>query len=156
MACFPFRSFQSLLTVQEQRAALKNVATQLEPRGGLVLDIFAPDVQHLGDPRDAVVPFQVRDVPQPDGTKLVIWGQNLWDPVAQINATRLIIEELDPAGLVTARTYRDFDLRYTFRYEMEHLLELSGFTLEAVHGDFDGGEVTDASEDLVFVARKAG
>jgi hypothetical protein len=37
---------------------------------------------------------------------------------------------------------------------MEHLLELSGFTLEAVYGDFDGGDVTEESDDLVWVARK--
>ena len=53
------------------------------------------------------------------------------------------------------RHYRDFDLRYTFRYEMQHLLELSGFAVEAVYGDFDYGEVTVESDDLVWVARKS-
>jgi hypothetical protein len=37
---------------------------------------------------------------------------------------------------------------------MEHLLELSGFTLEAVYGDFEGGEVSEDSDDLVWTARK--
>ena len=156
LVCFPFRSFQSLLTVEEQRLALNNVYSQLKPGGALVLDLFLPDFEQLADPHDAVVPFHVRDVPQDDGGQIVIYGQNVWEPVSQVNSTRLIIEELDPAGLMLARHYRDFDLRYTFRYEMEHLLELSGFELDATYGDFDGGEVTDATEDLVFVARKPG
>ena len=109
----------------------------------------------LGDPRDEAVPFHVRDVEQDDGTTIVIWGQNLWDPLSQVNSARLIIEGLDPSGRMLYRLYRDFDLRYTFRYEMEHLLELSGFEVEAVYGDFDGNEITEQSDDLIFIARKA-
>ena len=36
---------------------------------------------------------------------------------------------------------------------MAYLLELSGFSVEAVHGDFDGGPVTEDTEDLVWVAK---
>jgi SAM-dependent methyltransferase len=154
MVCFPFRSFQSMLTVEEQREALENAAAHLRDDGVLVLDLFVPEMDQLGNPHDEAVPFHVRDVDQPDGGTIVVWGQNMWDPLAQVNSARLIIEELDPSGLMLYRLYRDFDLRYTFRYEMEHLLELSGFEVEAVYGDFDGGEVTEQSDDMVFVARK--
>ena len=154
LVVLPFRSFQSMLTVEEQMAALETVAAHL-PRGGtLALDMFQPDVGQLGAERDEAVPFHLRDVKQPDGGTVVVWGQNGWDAVEQVNSARLIIEELDPKGVVVRRLYRDFDLRYTFRYEMEHLLELCGFTVESVCGDFDGGPVTEASDDLVWVARK--
>jgi SAM-dependent methyltransferase len=155
MVCFPFRSFQSMLTVEEQREALENAAAHLRPDGLLVLDLFAPEMDQLGNAHDEAVPFHVRDVDQDDGGTIVVWGQNLWDPMSQVNSARLIIEGLDPTGLMLYRIYRDFDLRYTFRYEMEHLLELSGFDVEAVYGDFDGGEVTEQSDDIIFIARKA-
>ena len=155
MACFPFRSFQSMLTVEDQREALENAAAHLRTDGLLVLDLFAPEMDQLGNTRDEAVPFHVRDVDQHDGGTVVIWGQNLWDAVSQVNSARLIIEALDGSGLMLSRLYRDFDLRYTFRYEMEHLLELSGFEIESVYGDFDGGEVTEESDDIVFIARKA-
>ncbi len=154
LVCFPFRSFQSMLEVEDQREALENAAAQLREGGLLALDTFAPDMEQLGDRRDEAIPFHIRDVEQPNGGNIVVWGQNLWDGLSQVNSARLIVEELDANGLSVARHFRDFDLRYTFRYEMEHLLELSGFTLEAVYGDFDGGEVTEQSDDLVWIARK--
>jgi SAM-dependent methyltransferase len=156
LVCFPFRSFQCMLDVEDQRAALESAAALLRDDGLLALDLFAPDMEQLGDHRDEALPFHVRDVDQPDGGMVVVWGQNLWDNVSQINSARLIIEEVDAAGLMQRRLYRDFDLRYVFRYEMQHLLELSGFRVEAVYGDFEGGPVTESSEDLVWLARKAG
>lgn len=154
MVCFPFRSFQSMLEVGDQREALENAAAQLQAGGMLVLDTFSPDMEQLGNRHDEALPFHIRDVEQADGGNIIVWGQNLWDGISQVNAARLIIEELDTTGRSVARHFRDFDLRYTFRFEMEHLLELSGFTLEAVYGDFDGGDVTEESDDLVWVARK--
>jgi SAM-dependent methyltransferase len=156
MVAFPFRSFQSMLTVEDQREALENASAHLRPGGLLVLDVFAPDLAQLANPRDEAVPFHIRDVNQPDGTAIVVWGQNQWNGVDQVNSARLIIEELSETGEMTRRLYRDFDLRYTFRYEMQHLLELSGFTVEELYGDFDGGPVTEDSDDLVWVARKSG
>ncbi|MEX2431439.1 MAG: class I SAM-dependent methyltransferase [Dehalococcoidia bacterium] len=153
LAAMPFRSFHSMLTVEDQRAALDNAARHLAPGGLLVFDTFNPDIRTLTDSGDGI-PFHVRDVEQPNGGNIVIWGQNSWDGVTQINSARLIIEELDAGGVMQRRLYRDFDQRYTFRYEMEHLLELCGFHVEDIYGDFDGGDVTEDSDDLVWVARR--
>ena len=148
----PFRSFQSMLTTEEQRQALARVRERLAPGGVFAMDTFNPDVNSLvGD--NASLAYHLKDVErQPTGT-IVVWGQNGWDPVTQVNEVRLIIEEVSDEGVVERRFMRDFEQRYTFRYEMEHLLELCGFDLEAVYGDFDGGPVTEGSEDLVWVAR---
>ena len=156
LVIMPFRSFQSMLNVEEQKAALATAAAHLQDGGTLALDVFQPDVAQLGIEHDETVPFHVRDVKQADGGTIVVWGQNGWDGVEQVNSSRLIIEELDPKGVVVRRLYRDFDLRYTFRYEMEHLLELCGFEVDSAAGDFDGGPVTEESDDIVWVAHKAG
>ena len=153
LVLLPFRSFQSMLTVEDQQEALATVAEHLAPGGVLAMDVFVPDVAQLAE--DAAVPFHVRDVEQPEsGHTFVVWGQNGWDAVTQVNSARLIIEELDPGGTMLQRFYREFDLRYTFRYELEHLLRLCGFTPETLYGDFDGGPVTEESEDLVVLARR--
>ena len=155
LVVMPFRSFQSMLTVADQQAALAVVGAHLSLGGLLALDIFAPDIQMLG--ADDATPFHIRDVPQQDtGHTWVVWGQNRWDPLAQVNHARVIIEELDRERAMLRRLYRDFDLRYTFRYEMQHLLERYGFTVESLYGDFDGAPVAADSDDLVWLARKAG
>jgi SAM-dependent methyltransferase len=153
MVVMPFRSFQSMLTVKDQLTTLANIGKHLEPKGEMVLDIVAPDVQLIAvsDP----MPFHVRDVLQPDtGNTFVIWGQNSWDGSTQVNSARLIIDELDPQGEAVRRLYRDFSIRYTFRYEMEHLLHRAGFTPLALYGGFDGEPLEEDSEDQVWIARQ--
>jgi len=101
-------------------------------------------------------PFHVRDVHQPEsGTRLVVYGQNRWDHIEQTNNSRLIIEEVDHQGRMLQRLYRDFVMRYTYRYEMQHLLERSGFEVEALHGDFEGSAFEISSPEMVWVARAA-
>ncbi|MCY4582101.1 MAG: class I SAM-dependent methyltransferase, partial [Chloroflexi bacterium] len=152
LVIMPFRSFQSMLTIEEQRQALARVREGLAPGGLLAMDTFNPDVNSLvGD--NASLAYHLKDVERRPAGTIVVWGQNGWDPVTQVNEVRLIIEEVSDEGVVERRLMRDFEQRYTFRYEMEHLLELCGFDLESLYGDFDGGPVTEDTEDLVWVVR---
>ncbi len=153
LVIMPFRSFQSMLTAEEQRQALARVRERLAPGGVFVMDTFNPDVSSLVNDEQSRLAYHLKDVEREGGGTLVVWGQNGWDPVTQVNEMRLIIEEVSDEGVVERRLLRDVDQRYTFRYEMEHLLELCGFDLEAVYGDFDGGPITGETEDLVWVAR---
>jgi len=45
-------------------------------------------------------------------------------------------------------------MRFTFRYEMQYLLELCGFTVEALYGDFDGRPFRPGGAQI-WVARPA-
>ncbi len=155
LVIMPFRSFQSMLTTEEQRQALTRVRERLAPGGVFAMDTFNPDMSSLVNDETSRLAYHLKDVGRANGGTLVVWGQNGWDPVTQVNDVRLIIEEVSDEGVVERRLIRDFEQRYTFRYEMEHLLELCGFDLEAVYGDFDGAPVTEESEDLVWVARAA-
>ena len=153
LVIMPFRSFQSMLTVEEQRMALAGVREWLAPEGRLAFDTFNPDVRQLADENSASTPVHLQDVARSGGGTIVVWGQNGWDAVSQVNDVRLIIEEVSDEGVVERRLFRDFEQRYTFRYEMEHLLELCGFAIEEPAGDFEGGPVTEDSENLVWLAR---
>ena len=117
------------------------------------MDTFNPDASSLVNDETSRLAYHQKDLERAGGGTLVVWGQNGWDPVTQVNDVRLIIEEVSDEGVVERRLMRDYEQRYIFRYEMEHLLELCGFNLEGVYGDFDGGPVTEDSEDLVWVAR---
>jgi hypothetical protein len=46
-------------------------------------------------------------------------------------------------------------LRYVFRYEMEHLLSLSGFEVEALYGGFQREPFSRTSNEMVWIARRA-
>ena len=68
----------------------------------------------------------------------------------------MIIEELDAAGVMLRRLYRDYDLRYCHRWEVHHLLRLCGYEVEALYGDFDLSEFDESSTEMVWAARRAG
>ena len=151
LVIIPFRGFLSLLSVEEQRGCLSRIRSHLAPGGRLVFDVFVPDLGMLTD--DASTPFHYMDVPHPEtGRRLVIWHQNRFDNHSQINSARTIMDEVDSEGEVVRRLYRDFQIRYVHRFEAQHLLELSGFRVEALYGDFERSLFDETSEEMVWIA----
>ena len=102
-------------------------------------------------------PFVVKDVPDPaTGHRLRLLFQNRWDHLHQINNALLIAQQVDGSGNVVKEVSRDIQVRYTFRYELQHLLEVCGFRLVEVYGGFQRQELTEESENMVFVAERVG
>ena len=154
LVIIPFRGFLSLLSVEEQLDSLRCIRDHLAPGGRLVFDVFVPDLDMLVD--DDSTPFYVEDVPHPDSDRrLIIWHHNRFDNHNQINNARTILEEVDSTGEVVRRLYREFQIRYMHRFEAQHLLELAGFRVEELYGDFELGPFDEDSTDMVWVATPA-
>ena len=149
----PFRSFLHLLTTADQRQALGCIRDQLTDDGRLVFNIFDPRLEtiaaHLGTLGAALKKF--RELTHPD---VVVWESRRYDPVQQIIEEERIFEELDADGRVVAKTYAPLRLRWVYRYEMQYLLELSGFAVEALYGSFGRGPFWHGGEQI-WVARRA-
>ena len=151
----PYRGFLSLLSVEEQRRCLESIKAHLLPEGKLVFDIFVPDLHTLTE--DSTAPVHSWDVTHPDtGHRLIVWDQSRFDNHNQVINVRMIIEELDRAGEVVRKLYRDFQLRYIHRYEAQHLLELCGFYVLDLFGDFERQPLDEASTNIVCVAAPKG
>ena len=151
LVIIPFRGFLSLLSVGEQLDCLRCIRGHLEPGGRLVFDVFVPDLDMLTD--DDSTPFYVEEVPHPESDRrLIIWHHNRFDNHNQVNNARTIIEEVDAGGEVTRRLYREFQVRYMHRFEAQHLLELAGFRVEELYGDFELSPFDEDSADMVWVA----
>jgi SAM-dependent methyltransferase len=151
----PFRSFLLLQTVEQQKGCLGCVLEHLAPGGRLALNFFNPDIPlmaaWMGPGRKGVQPG--REYANADGGRTVEWeARRYLTSTQEIDETR-IDERLDAKGAMTSRVYRKMGLRYVFRYEMQHLLELSGFEVEALYGGFHGEPFTDRSSEMVWVAR---
>jgi len=154
LAFIPFNSFLLFLSVADQRQALERIRRHLKPGGRLALDIFVPDLYRLTREDNAL--YHGGDITDPvSGRRFVLWERATFDNHHQIIHSRPMFEELDQNGRGIQRLYRNLELRYIYRYEMQHLLELSGFQIEELYGDFDGGDFDAASETMVWVAKKA-
>ncbi|MAF51615.1 MAG: hypothetical protein CL694_01155 [Chloroflexi bacterium] len=151
LAICPDSGFLSLLTVEDQTLLLRNVIRHLAPGGRFIFDIEAPDLDLLA--QDADVAYQVRDVTDPDmGARFVFWEQSGYDHFDQIAEVRTIVEELDGEGVVCRRIYRDSKVRYANRWEVYHLLKLSGFEVLNLFGSFDRAPFESDSAVMTWVA----
>ena len=146
----PFNGFLSLLTVEDQVRALGCIKTHLAPGGRLVFNIFVPDLDMLVQEGD--VPYHLRDVTDPEtGARRVLWHQSRYDNLNQIINARVIVEELDDDSAVGRRLYRDFQLRYVYRWEMHHLLTTCGYEVVELYGGFDRSVFDESSTEMVWV-----
>lgn len=154
----PFRSFQHLLTVADQLACLGCCRRHLVPGGRLAINVFNPDIVRIAQwmtVRKGGLERRGDMYARPrEGGSAVGWESCAYRPATQQFDVTFIDEELDGRGAVISRVYRDLKLRYTFRFEMEHLLARAGFEIEALYGDFFGSPFQDLSPEMVWVARR--
>jgi SAM-dependent methyltransferase len=152
LAIIPFRSFLLLLTVEEQKACLGRIREHLIDGGRLALNIFNPSILAIADWLGDKQGRWLRSRPEPGRER---WVSRDYHPVTQeLSETRADVL-LSDEGAVIQRVERNLRLRWVYRYEMEHLLALSGFEVEALYGWFDGRPFTDESNEMVWVARRS-
>ena len=157
LVMIPYRSFIHLLTPEDQRQALHRIRDHIEDGGRLVFNIFDPRLDWI------VEDFQFPDAPlrkhtefiNPEtGNRVVVWVTRKYDPEHQVLIEDRIFEEVDRTGKPISREYTTLNVRYTYRYEMEYLLEMCGFKVEALYGDFRRGTFRYGGEQ-VWIARKS-
>ncbi|HIJ64487.1 MAG TPA: class I SAM-dependent methyltransferase [Candidatus Hydrogenedentes bacterium] len=156
LVTIPYRAFLHLLTVEDQRSALRCIHDHLEDDGRLILNIFDPRLDiitaHLGPLGSAVK--KLDEFTHPDtGRHVLVSDTRTYTPESQLIEQCWIFEELDDQGTVVAKRYTPMTLRYVYRYEMQHLLELCGYAVEALYGDFQRGPFRYGGEQI-WVARK--
>ncbi len=146
----PFRPFQHLATVEEQLSCLSSIHQHLAPGGTFVLDIFDPDLEILSDKQRALEFGEESPFTLSDGREVSVTYRNpSVDPVSQIVHCEMIFSVKHPAGR-EERLIQEFIMRYTFRWEAEHLLHRSGFRVRSVLGGYNG-EAVGAGE-LIIIA----
>ncbi len=149
LVIIPFRSFLLLTTVAQQLSCLRAIHRHLAEGGRLALNFFNPDLRlmaaWMGDRKglwERVESTRERER----------WLTTRYETSTQQLQSDEVLARLSDDGAIVTRIERNLHLRYVFRYEMEHLLALTGFTVEALHGWFDRRPFTDESPEMVWVA----
>jgi SAM-dependent methyltransferase len=151
LAIIPFRSFQLLLSVAEQHQALASIRAHLALGGRLIIDLFVPDLERLA--RDPSTPLYDHEVTDPaTGHGMMIWHQNHYDIFNQVINARTIVEEHDGRGVFQQKVVKEYQLRYLYRFEVQHLLAACGYEVEEVYGSFDREPISESSTEMIWVA----
>jgi len=151
----PFRSFQHLLTVEEQLACLRCCHRHLVERGRLTLDLFNPCLPYLYDKRFLSVRESEPEFTLENGIRIVresrLLSRDLYNQVIEME---FLYRVHHPDGREESKSHR-FSMRYLFRYEVEHLLERAGFHVEAVYADYKKAPYgSQYPGELIVMARK--
>jgi SAM-dependent methyltransferase len=150
-AFVPARSFHHLLTIDLQRRSLDGIRRHLPPPARLALHLFDPRLDLLIDPN---IPQPGLSGTHPD-TGLRYTGEVLqtrFDHLNQVRRDLWRYTEIGHGGEVLAQDTREMALRWTYRWELHHLLRLTGLVVEAEYSDF-GGSAPAYGKELILVAR---
>jgi ubiquinone/menaquinone biosynthesis C-methylase UbiE len=154
LAIVPFRAFLLLLTVEQQRSALGAIRRHLRPGGGLIIDIFDPLYEMLvgqqSTPARKIPDFRH---PRTGHTVSVTVPERTNDHLRQQLTERWRFREVAGDGTLVREEDELLTLRWIFRYEMRHLLELCGFEVEDELSDYLGAPPAYGREQI-WIARR--
>ncbi len=139
----PFRAFLHLLDVEAQLAALASVRRHLAPGGIFAFDVFDPKLAWLIAPGDTE---RLDATFRRDGVEIRRFAKTRTDLATQIMEVTFRFEPEEAAGNTTVQ------LRWFYRYELEHLLARAGFTDVTIYGGYDKRPWRSEGE-TVIVAR---
>jgi len=153
LAYVPVRSFMHLFTQHDQLSCLQRVYAHLRPGGCFIVDVYAPDFALLAQQPNG--PFVLRrEFDLPNGHHVIRrdrFAKN--DIVNQVQHYELQFKEYDAAGALVRERTVPMDTRYTFRYELQLLLERAGFEIVDIFRDYDKHPY-DGTGEIIAVARR--
>ena len=151
----PFRPFQHLTTVDDQRACLACIHRHLHRDGRLILDIFNPWLELLASDNVGQELGEEPEFTMPDGRRVLRrYRFTSKDVFNQVNQCEMIYYVTHVDGR-QEQLFHAFPMRHLFRYEAEHLLACCGFSLEQVYADYDQSPFgSKYPGELIMVARR--
>jgi SAM-dependent methyltransferase len=151
LVMIPINTFMHCSDINRQLACLQCIRRHLRPEGRLIVDVYHPDPQVLLEADGRL--FGDAPLTDPETGHLIQrFHTRQLDLASQTQHVTFIMDEIDSAGTVRRTTF-PFDMRFVYRYEMELLLRMTGFSLEDVYGSYDLEPFESDSEKMIFVAK---
>jgi ubiquinone/menaquinone biosynthesis C-methylase UbiE len=152
----PGHAFQNLNSPEEQVACLKSIQRHLNPGRRLIVHLDHQDVGWLGEiageKKGVYEPGKEFQLPANGSLVRASYAWS-YEPATQTATLETIWEELDTSGDVINKVESEpVRLHCVFRFEFEHLLNLLGFQIQGVYGDFLGEDLRDESSEMVWDA----
>lgn len=148
----PYHSLGHLLTLEDKRAALAHVFSQLEPGGRFVFDDFFVTPTFVDQMRRVQLRAEYRSS---DGVQTLLWVTSLVDEVSQAMTVVTWEDSLDAEGALTRRRYRRLHLSWLVPSQARSLLTEAGFAIDGCFGSFDRTPFLETTAtEQIWIARR--
>jgi SAM-dependent methyltransferase len=154
LAFIAVRSFMHLFKQDDQISCLRCTYGHLKPGGLLIINLYAPRFSKLAQPPDEEFTFR-KEYDLPNGNHVI--QKRRWrgtDLVNQINTEEILFEEYDPDGELFRKRTVPLLTRYTFRYELQLLLEKTGYNIRDIYRDYEKNPY-DGTGEIIVVAQRS-
>ena len=148
-AFISYSSFQQLITLEEQVKCLNNIHDHLEDGGVLAMDInprICEGVEILPRTHSYTAGYPLNK------STVTMYTSYKIDRINQVKHWKDEYIEIAENG-EKQRTYVDISLKECSKDHMKLLFEKCKFKIINTYGDFERGDVTEESENLVYVAQ---
>ncbi|MBO4914148.1 MAG: class I SAM-dependent methyltransferase [Oscillospiraceae bacterium] len=148
--------FMHLLTPELQRKALNNIRENLTDGGVLTLNTFAPyPIYQAEQMKTTEDDYSFRlEYTNIEGQRERIYDAITYDPKTQLMYGNWKFETLDENGHTIAKRIRPLKMRQTYKQEMLYLIELCGFEVIDIYGDYHKNKDA-AGSSLIWLLKKA-
>jgi SAM-dependent methyltransferase len=155
LVTMPFRSFQHLITSDDQQDCLNNIQRHLKRGARFAFDVMNPSLTYLTEDRYLSEFNEEPPIKMADGRRVIRHFRIRVRHLAHQFIDAEIIYYITHLDGHVERLVHSFQFRYVFRFEVEHLLARCGFSIEAVLSDFDGSPFGSRYPgELIILARK--
>ncbi len=149
----PLNSFQHLLEQDEQLQCLQAIRRHLAPAGRFILTSYNPEEKD-NYPADGRVEYDREFTNPATGIVVQCFLTTTAEPSRQVRHHIFYFDEIGSDGTVR-RVVARMSLRYSYRFELQLLLEKAGFRVEDFYGSYDFEEFApDNFSFLIYVCRR--
>ncbi len=153
LAICAFNSFLCLTSVGDALAYLRNAHEHLVPGGLLGIEVSAFSPEELVDPPGGTAQRHDFTGELANG-RLDRFSVSHYDASTQLMKIRLFYERYGASGALESQRAHDLTIRVVGLSELDLMMRLTGFEVEAVYGGFEGEPFSSTSDHLIMLARK--
>jgi SAM-dependent methyltransferase len=153
MILLSYNALMHFHTQEEQIALLRRLRDWMLPDGVLVIDLPNAGETFASPDTDAITLERTFMEPE-TGHMVMQQSVSYLDRVQQLMDVTWIYDELTEDGIVI-RTVAPVIFRYIFYSELTLLLKHTGFDVDEVYGDYEGGAFENGCERMIVVAKPA-
>lgn len=141
-----FRAFQHMYSVNDQLHALEAIKRHLKPNGVLIFDVYNPSLKYIQHGNWQWKKDKNKK-PTKIGKEVKFDYRNRYDMAKQIMYQEYRFCYPDGKNEIAS-----LQMRFFFRFEIEHLLRIANFRIKNLYGDFKKNKFNNASTEMIWVA----